>query len=190
MMTLESMMLPLPSEIIMPLAGWLLVGKVAGPVPIWLQVGLTGLAGALGCLIGSCLAYWIGQAGGRFLVEKYGQYVLIRPEHLDTSEKWVARWGTYAAFFSRLLPVVRTFVSLPMGVSRSRFIPFAILTFVGSFIWSLGLAWLGYLLGPKFDQVRSSSGWLDYLIVIALAGLVVYFVYTSFKHHPSPSPKD
>ncbi len=181
MMAIESMMIPLPSEIIMPLAGWLLVQNVAGDAPLWLQLVLAGAAGGLGCLIGSVIAYWIGIAGGRPLVLKYGKYVLINTEHLDVSERWLHRWGALAAFLTRLMPVVRTFISLPMGIARSPFISFAILTFIGSFIWSIGLAWAGYELGPRFEDVRNSMSWIDYPIVAVILLLVVWFVYSALK---------
>ncbi len=190
MMAIESMMIPLPSEIIMPLAGWLLVHDTAGSAPIWLQLVLAGLAGGLGCLIGSIIAYWIGRLGGRPLVIKYGKYVLINSDHLDTSERWLARWGSLTAFISRLLPVVRTFISLPAGVARSPFVMFSILTFVGSFIWSIGLAWLGYVLGPQFENVRTSIGWLDYPIVLVILLLVGWFIYRSIKARRARQAKE
>jgi len=180
MMAIESMMIPLPSEIIMPLAGWLLVNP-ASATPVWLQLILAGLAGALGCLIGSVIAYGIGIGGGRPLVIRYGKYVLVNARHLDIAERWLLRWGAWAAFISRLLPVVRTFISLPMGVVRSPFVPFAILTFVGSFIWSFVLAWLGYTLGSKFDEVRSSIAWLDYPIILIILALIGWFIYSALK---------
>lgn len=178
MMTIESMMIPLPSEIIMPLAGWLLVANAGGGLPLLI---FAGLMGALGCLIGSTIAYGIGIAGGRPLVVNYGKYVLINAYHLEISERWLAKWGGWAAFISRLLPVIRTFISLPMGVVRSPFIPFAILSFIGSFIWSFALAWLGDVLGPKFDEVRSSISWLDYPIIAIILLLIAWFVYSSLK---------
>ncbi len=181
MMAIESMMIPLPSEIIMPLAGWLLVHQGAGNAPVWLQLVFSGIVGGLGCVLGSVLAYWIGLAGGRPFIIKFGKYVLIKAEHLDVSERWLARWGTLAIFLSRLLPVVRTFISLPAGVARSPFIRFVILTFAGSFLWSLGLSWLGFVLGPKFDEVRNSMGWLDYLIAGVIVLLIGWFIYHSLK---------
>ena len=181
MMAIESMMIPLPSEIIMPLAGWLLVTTAAGDAPVWLQLAMSGLAGGLGCLIGSVIAYWIGVWGGRPLVIKYGKYVLINAHHLEVSERFLARWGALTSFISRLLPVVRTFVSLPLGVARSPFVAFSILTFVGSFLWSIVLAWIGHLLGPKFMEIRTSIGWIDYPIIVVILLLVGWFVFSALK---------
>lgn len=189
MMAIESMMIPLPSEIIMPLAGWLLVHQGAGNAPVWLQLVLSGFVGGMGCVVGSVLAYWIGLAGGRPLIVKYGKYVLIKAEHLDASERWLARWGTLAIFLSRLLPVVRTFISLPAGVARSPFIRFVVLTFAGSFLWSLGLSWLGFVLGPKFDEVRNSLGGLDYIIAGVIVLLIGWFIYHSLKQRKKDQPQ-
>src|SRR5690348_3051517 len=102
MMAIESLMIPLPSEIIMPLAGWLLIHDVAGAQPVWLQLVLAGFVGAAGCLLGSVIAYGIGIAGGRPLVVKYGKYILINSGHLDIAERWLNRWGALATFISRL----------------------------------------------------------------------------------------
>ncbi|NWJ44976.1 MAG: DedA family protein [Chloroflexi bacterium] len=181
MMAIESMMIPLPSEIIMPLAGWLLVTNIAGDTPVWLQLVWAGVIGGVGCTIGSIIGYYIGLFGGRPLVVKYGKYVLINVGHLEIAERWLDRWGALATFISRLLPVVRTFVSLPAGVVRTHLAIFLPLTFIGSFIWSLALAWVGFVLGAQFESVRNSIGWLDYPIIAVILLLVVWFVYNSLK---------
>jgi membrane protein DedA with SNARE-associated domain len=181
MMAIESMMIPLPSEIIMPLAGWFLIHDAAGSAPLWLQLLLAGLVGGLGCLLGSVIAYWVGRFGGRPLVVKYGKYVLINTNHLDIAERWVHRWGALATFISRVLPVVRTFVSLPAGVVKVPFGIFCILTFVGSFVWCLPLAWVGFILGPKFEEVKASIGWLDYVILAGILALIAWFVISALK---------
>ncbi len=181
MMAIESMMIPLPSEIIMPLAGWLLVHSTAGDAPVWLQLFWAGIVGGAGCLLGSVIAYWIGRWGGRPLVLKYGKFILINAHHLDVAERWVIRWGALSSFISRLLPVVRTFISLPAGVARTPFWAFCILSFIGSVIWSFGLAWLGYVLGSNFEEVRASMGWIDYPIALVVLLLVGWFIYHSLK---------
>ena len=133
----------------------------------------------------------LDRSGGRRpLIIKYGKYVLIKAEHLDLSERWLARWGTLAIFLSRILPVVRTFISLPAGLARSPFISFVVLTFAGSFIWSLGLSWLGFVLGPKFDEVRNSLGWLDYPIAGIIVLLVGWFIYHSLKQRKKDQPQE
>jgi membrane protein DedA with SNARE-associated domain len=188
MMAIESMMIPLPSEIVMPLAGWLLIHEVAGSAPVWLQIVFAGFVGGLGCLLGSVIAYGIGLAGGRPLVLKYGKYVLINTNHLDIAERWLQRWGSLATFISRILPVVRTFISLPAGVVRTPFISFCIYTFVGSFIWCLGLAWIGNILGPKYEELRESIGWLDYPVALIILGLIVWFVWHTLKARKKGPP--
>ena len=182
MMAIESMMIPLPSEIVMPLAGWLLIHDVAGSQPVWLQLIFAGFVGAAGCLLGSVIAYGIGIAGGRPLVVKYGKYILINSGHLDIAERWLHRWGALATFLSRLLPVVRTFISLPAGVVRTPFISFCVYTFLGSFIWCVVLAWIGNVLGPKFEDLRNSISWLDYPIALIIVGLVVWFFWHSWQN--------
>jgi membrane protein DedA with SNARE-associated domain len=181
MMAIESMMIPLPSEIIMPLAGWLLVHNTAADAPVWLQLIWAGIVGGAGCLLGSVIAYWIGRWGGRPLVIKYGKYVLINTHHLEVAERWIHKWGALGSFISRLLPVVRTFISLPAGVVRTPFLTFSTLTFVGSFIWCIALAWVGFLLGPKYEELRNSIGWIDYVIAGVILLLVVWFIYTNLK---------
>ncbi|HEX2910003.1 MAG TPA: DedA family protein [Chloroflexia bacterium] len=181
MMAIESMMIPLPSEIIMPLAGWLLIHNTAGDAPLWLQLVWAGVVGGAGCLLGSVIAYWIGRLGGRPLVIKYGKYVLINTHHLDVSERWMMRWGALASFVSRLLPVVRTFCSLPLGVAEAPFVAFCVLTFAGSFIWSIALAGIGFALGSQFEEVRNSISWLDYPIIAIILLLIGWFIYSNLK---------
>jgi len=128
-MALESANIPIPSELTMPLAGWLLVQARGGTA--FQAVWQGGLYGALGCTIGSVVSYWLGAWGGRPLLERYGGYLFIRHSDLEQADRWFARWGDWAAFISRLLPIVRTFISFPAGVTRMRFSTFTIYTFVG-----------------------------------------------------------
>src|SRR3989304_668289 len=118
LMAIESASIPLPSEIIMPLAGWMLIREL-GLGPEYTVVA--GFFGALGCTIGSAVAYWIGAKGGRPLIERYGRYVFLSHHHLAWADQWFARYGDRATFISRLLPVVRTFISFPAGVARMSF---------------------------------------------------------------------
>ena len=173
LMAVESAAIPFPSELIMPLAGWLLVQDRGGSV--WLVV-LAGFYGALGNLLGSLLAYWVALKGGRPLLRKYGRYVLMTDDEVVRAEVWFNKYGDWAVFFSRLLPVVRTFISIPAGIARMDVRKFAIYTFVGSFPWSLGLAYGGYLLGENWETLRAAMRPFDIPILLALAVVVAWFV--------------
>ncbi|MER3398608.1 MAG: alkaline phosphatase [Chloroflexota bacterium] len=172
-MAVESACIPLPSELIMPLAGWMLIQK-PGLGPEYLL--LAGLAGAAGNALGSAVAYWVGAAGGRPFLERYGRWVLVSRRDLELAERWFARYGAWAVFFSRLLPVVRTFISFPAGIARMNFPIFIVLSFVGSFPWSVGLAYAGYLLGEHWESIRAVMRPLDIPIIIGLLVLVILFV--------------
>lgn len=178
LMALESACIPIPSEVIMPLSGWMLV-KAQGLGALHNLVA--GLYGALGCTIGSVIAYWVGAWGGRPLAERYGRYVLVSHHDLEVADRWFARHGDWAIFTSRLLPVVRTFISLPAGIARMHFIKFLIYTFVGSFIWCLGLAYGGYLLGDNWEQIRAWMRPFDIPIIVAAVLLVAFFLYRRIR---------
>ncbi len=179
-MALESCLIPLPSEIVMPLAGLFVTTGMATSTGKLDLVGVA-LAGAMGCLIGSAVAYWIGAAGGRPLVLRYGRYILISQADSDRADRWFAKYGSSVAFFSRLLPVVRTYISLPAGISRMNFGKFMLYTFLGSLPWTFALAYVGYLFGPalqqKITELSTIFHGLDIAIIavfLALAGLYVY----------------
>jgi membrane protein DedA with SNARE-associated domain len=178
MMAIESACIPLPSELIMPLAGWMLV-KDRGLGIEWLF--LAALFGAIGNLIGSLIAYYVGAWGGRPLVEKYGKYVLISHHDLDLADRFFQRWGNLTVFASRLLPVVRTFISFPAGVSRMPVWQFSIYSFAGSFPWSLGLAWAGYELGENWEDLRDWMRPADIPIVIVIGALAAWYIYRHVK---------
>ena len=173
-MAIESACIPLPSEIIMPLAGWFLVDD-RGLGEQWLL--LAAFCGAVGNLLGSLAAYAVGAWGGRPLLLRYGRYLLITRHEVEQAERWFARYGDRAVFISRVLPVVRTFISLPAGIARMNIWRFSILTFVGSFPWSLGLAWAGFLLGENWERIRDWMRPADIPILIILAALVVWYIY-------------
>ena len=147
LMGIESANIPLPSEIIMPFAGFL-VSK--GELNLW----LVGLAGAVGCAWGSALSYWVGAVGGRPLIEKYGKYILISHHDLDLADGWFKRRGEMTVFVGRLLPVIRTFISFPAGISRMHFGRFLLYSFLGSLPWSLALAYFGKELGDNWESLR------------------------------------
>ncbi|MBI4218724.1 MAG: DedA family protein [Chloroflexi bacterium] len=173
-MAIESAAIPLPSEIIMPLAGWKLVLE-RGHGAWWLL--LAGFYGAVGNLIGSWIAYAIGAAGGRPLLERYGRYVLITRKDLERADRWFRKRGELTVFVTRLLPVVRTFISVPAGVARMNLWKFSFYTFLGAFPWSLGLAWGGYLLGENWEDLREWMRPADYPILAILAIVVVWYIW-------------
>lgn len=177
-MAIESASIPLPSEVIMPLAGWMLV-KDHGMG--WDGILLAGLLGGVGCTIGSAIAYWVGAVGGRPLAEKYGYYVFVTRRDLDKMDGWFAKHGDAIAFFSRLLPVVRTFVSLPAGVARTNVPKFLVYTFLGSFIWSLGLAYAGYKVGENWEAIRAAMRPFDYPIIAVVLLLTAWHVRHKLK---------
>src|SRR5579859_5561530 len=192
-MAIESANIPIPSEITMPLAGWLLVkGTIDNPLQgTPLQAFLIGgLIGALGCLFGSIINYGLGYYGGRPFVERFGKYILIGKSDLDRADKWFTRWGDWASFISRLLPVVRTFISFPAGMLRVNFPRFTVLTFVGSFIWCGALALAGFLAGDQYEKIRSVMRPFDYPIAGIFLLLLIYYVYRHIRHDRTTTNED
>ena len=174
LMAIESACIPLPSEIIMPLAGWVLIKERSLAT---IHVLAAGAYGALGCVLGSIIAYGVGAWGGRPFLDKYGKYILISRYDLDRADRWFHRHGSWSIFLSRLLPVVRTFISLPAGIARTHFLKFIIYTFLGSFIWCTGLAYGGYHLGEHWEEIRVVMRPFDPLIGAIIAGFIVFYVY-------------
>jgi membrane protein DedA with SNARE-associated domain len=189
-MAIESAAIPFPSEIIMPLAGWLLV-KDRGLGVEWLL--LAAFFGALGNTLGSVLAYYVGAWGGRPLINRFGRYLLISHHDLDTADRWFAKYGTWAVFISRLLPVVRTFISVPAGIARMPIWKFTALTFGGSFAWSLGLAWGGFVLGSNWEDLRNWMRPADIPILVVVLILIGWYIYRHVRRawgEPEPSGPD
>ncbi|MDO8513764.1 MAG: DedA family protein [bacterium] len=176
LMAIESANIPLPSEVIMPFSGFLVS---RGVMNLW----LVGVAGAVGCVIGSSVSYWLGAWGGRPLVEKYGRFIFVSNRDLERADKWFSRYGEWAIFISRLLPVVRTFISLPAGISKMHFKRFIVYTFLGSLPWTLGLAYVGVVLGDNWDSIRSTFHGFDYIIIVAILLAIVWYVMKHFKKH-------
>ena len=180
LMAIESACVPLPSEVIMPLSGWMLV-KDSGLGIAYVIVA--GAYGALGCVVGSAVAYWAGRLGGQPLVLKYGRYVLITRHDLGVATGWFSRHGNAAVFYSRLLPVVRTYISLPAGIARMPFGWFLPLTFLGSFPWCVGLALAGYLLGANWEIVHQWFGPFTTSIVIIVLVAIAFYFYAHVRHY-------
>ena len=167
----------------MPLSGWMLVQ--AKGLPAWQAVLLGGFWGAVGCTLGSIISYLLGAWGGRPLVKRYGKYILVHEEDLEKADRWFARWGDWAVFISRLLPIVRTFISFPAGVVRMNFVRFTLYSFVGSFVWCGLLALGGYYFGVHWEELRAMMRPFDIPIAIAIVAAFAYYVY----HHVRKSKK-
>jgi membrane protein DedA with SNARE-associated domain len=186
LMAIESACIPLPSELIMPFAGALTVPEIA------LRYGRhafslfwVATAGALGCNLGSVIAYEIGSYGGRPLVEKYGRYIWLSQHDLQMADRFFARFGSAAVFLGRLLPVIRTFIALPAGLARMPRLRFHLYTFLGSWPWCYGLAWVGMKLGEQWETDPRLRQWLHRLdVVILVLGLAActWFIWSHWKN--------
>jgi membrane protein DedA with SNARE-associated domain len=180
LMAIESACIPLPSEIIMPFAGYL---ASTG------QLDLLGVAvaGAIGCNLGSAVAYWVGARGGRAFILRHGRWVLMSPADLHHAERFFARFGGAAVLIGRLLPVVRTFIALPAGIARMPLVRFHIYTFVGSLPWCYALAWVGKQLGAQWESDPRLAAML-HRFDFAIAGVVVlaaaWFVWHRLRARP------
>ena len=179
-MTIESACIPLPSEIIMPFSGYLVF---KGEFNFW----LVGVVGALGNLAGSLVAYYVGKWGGLPLVEKYGKYVLISHHDIKVAHKWFERHGKSTVFFTRLMPVVRTFISLPAGISEMNVKTFSIYTFLGALPWSLLLAYIGMKLGENRNTIGGYFHKADLAIGIVIVLFVVWYVRRHVRHMKNPA---
>jgi len=178
LMAIESACIPLPSEIIMPFAGFLVA---QGHFTLW---GVA-TAGAIGCNLGSVIAYEAGKRGGRPLALKYGRYVLIDAHDIDKADRFFARHGDWAVLIGRLLPVVRTFIAFPAGVARMPLLRFHFYTFVGSWPWCFALAWIGMKLGQAWNsdpRVKAVMHSLDIVIVVAVLAAASWFIWHKLRH--------
>src|SRR6476660_5770497 len=185
-MTIESACIPLPSEIIMPFAGYLVYTGQPDPLTsIPFSLFWVATAGAIGCNVGSVIAYEIGCYGGRPLVERYGSHIFLGRHELEMAERFFTRFGGAAVFIGRLLPVIRTFIALPAGIARMPRLRFHIYTFAGSWPWCYGLAWVGMKLGEQWDKDPRLKQWfhrLDAVIILLLVAGVVWFVWSHWKN--------
>jgi membrane protein DedA with SNARE-associated domain len=178
LMAIESACIPLPSEIIMPFSGYLVsTGRF--------NLFLVATAGAIGCNLGSSIAYAVGYFGGRPLVEKCGRYILVSRRDLELVDRFFARFGGITVFICRLLPVVRTFIALPAGIARMPQVKFQLYTFLGSWPWCFALAYVGEQLGARWDtdpELRNLFHRFDAAIVAVFAVLAVWYVARHWKH--------
>ncbi len=178
-MTIESAMIPLPSELILPYAGFLVSDPsqveplTHGPWSFWIVV----IVATIGNTIGSLIAYGIGAWGGRPFLERWGRYLLIRPHEIELAERFFDRYGAATAFFSRLLPIVRTFISFPAGVARMPLGRFVAYSTAGAFIWSTVLTFAGVQLGSRWQDIRHALQPFDLVIAVAVVALVALFIW-------------
>ncbi len=176
LMAIESACIPLPSEVIMPFSGYLVS---TGRFDLW----LVATAGAIGCNLGSILPYEAGKRGGRPVVERWGKYFLVDLHDLDRAERFFARFGSLAVLIGRLLPVVRSFIALPAGVARMPLVKFHVYTFIGSWPWCFGLAWVGMKLGDQWNsdpRIKALFHRADLIIGVTIVLAVGYFLYRRF----------
>ncbi|GFZ34237.1 alkaline phosphatase [Clostridium zeae] len=173
LMALESACIPIPSEAILPFGGYLASSAYTGNK---LNLILVIIIGTLGGTFGSVFIYYIGAKGGRPLVEKYAEKLRLSKSHLEMSDNYFNKYGEKIAFFSRLLPIIRTFISLPAGISKMNFKKFVFYTFVGSLIWSIILGYAGYIMGENWTKIRSWLHIADYIVVAAVIGLIGYWI--------------
>lgn len=178
LMAVESANVPLPSEMILTSAGVMVQeGK--------LNFHMASLFGAIGCVIGSIPAYFIGYYGGRPFIEKYGKWILVSEHDLDQAIKWTDKYGDWAFFLCRMLPVIRTFISTPAGVLKAHFWRFIALTFIGSWIWSYGLVYAGVYFGQNLESFKHIWHKFDALILGIIFILGCMYVWKHVKHFRS-----
>jgi membrane protein DedA with SNARE-associated domain len=192
LMGIESACIPLPSELIMPYAGAMahpavraaLSEQFGVTLPVF-NLFLAGIAGAIGCNLGSEVAYWVGAKGGRPAIEKYGRYLLVSKHEIELADRWFARRGDLIILVARMLPVVRTFIAFPAGVARMNRTKFHVYTFVGSLPWCLALAYVGQELGVRLleehSPLKSFMHKFDAVIAGAIIVAAAYFVWSRVK---------
>jgi membrane protein DedA with SNARE-associated domain len=179
LMVLESACIPVPSEAIMLFAGF---AVTSGDMTLWGAVA----AGVAGNIVGSWIAYWIGLYGGRPFVDRWGKYVLMSHHKLDVAERWFARYGAPAVFFSRMLPIVRTFISLPAGMARMPFWKFTLYTALGCIPWVLMLGWIGVAVGENWEVIEGYMKYFDYVVAACIVGLIVWAVVRWARRRSRP----
>jgi membrane protein DedA with SNARE-associated domain len=196
-MAIESACIPLPSELIMPFAGYLVVTNFFHFGGTQTTIFVVGMLGALGCLLGSVIAYAVGKWGGRPFLAKYGKYVLISHHDLDLADRFFNKYGEFAIFISRLLPVIRTFISLPAGISKMRFGRFCFYSLLGSVPWCWALAFIGWKIGqfaPDIniwkENLKHSLGKSLHMVDAVILILIIACIFFYVKRHLDNLKKD
>lgn len=174
LMTLESALIPIPSEVTMTFAGYL---ASLGKLNFWLIAIVGAFANLTGSLVAYGLGYWGEDHFVRKLIKSYGKYALISIDEYDRAEKWFRKYGQSIVFFSRILPIIRTFISLPAGVAKMNFWRFSVLTFIGSLIWSIFLTYIGFVLGKNWNSIEVYYRKFEYVIIGIIAIAAIYYIY-------------
>jgi membrane protein DedA with SNARE-associated domain len=174
LMAMESMVAPVPSELVMPFVGFLVV---EGKFSLWAAILVT----SLGSIIGSLISYYMGYFGGRPVVLKVGRYLLLNQEHLEWTERWFSRHGSWTIFVSRFIPVVRHLISIAAGLGRMRLLPFCVYTLIGATLWNSFLLWCGYKLRQNWMLVEQYSRELDILVAVGLVVVTLWFAATHLR---------
>jgi membrane protein DedA with SNARE-associated domain len=174
LMTLESMIAPVPSEAVMPFAGFLwFLGKMSFlPIVLW---------SILGSLVGSLISYYIGYRGGEPIVRRYGKYIFLNEEHLEATKKFFNKHGGKTIFIGRFIPVIRHFISIPAGAGKMNVFQFVVYTFFGAGIWNAFLVWAGYALAENWMTIRKYGEAIDVVLIIFIVSFAVYYIYNHFR---------
>ncbi len=182
---LEGMLLPIPSEVVMAFGGYLVVNGYLGNVLGIPAVVLLVLSGTIGNVAGATIAYYIGRYGGLKFIEKYGRYLFINQSSVQKAQMFFDRYGALSVFVTRLLPIFRTFISIPAGVARMDIRRFITYTFIGTLIWDIMLVYVGYTLGKNWERSLPFFDILTYAVGILFALILAYWLYRLFKRKAS-----
>jgi membrane protein DedA with SNARE-associated domain len=177
LMIAESALIPIPSEVIMPFSGYLVSSGKFNVIYVI-------IAGSIGNLIGSLVAYYIGFKLGREFILKYGKYVLLRKSHLELTESYFKKYGDRSTFISRMLPAIRTYISLPAGVAKMNLKKFVTYTLIGSIIWNSALTYIGIQLGQEWKNILHYSDYFDAVVIIGVIVAIVIF-FRSRRNKPA-----
>lgn len=178
LMMLESMLIPIPSEVTMPFAGFM---AQQGHMSLWIVIFVGAFANLVGSLIAYAIGYYLEESVVISLIDKYGKYILLRKHEYERAMKWFQKYGNSVVFFSRLLPAVRTFISLPAGLAEMNVIKFSVYSFLGSFIWSGILTYIGYYLGKNWENIHGVFSKFQYVVIAVLVLGIAYYIYTHLK---------
>jgi membrane protein DedA with SNARE-associated domain len=199
LLMLVDAVLPAGSEIVMLYAGALAAGAFPdSQVTVFgweVEPGITAyivmaLAGTLGYLVGSLLGWGIGRYGGQPLLERHGRWFHVTPEKLARAERWFQRYEIWTVFVARMLPIVRSFVSIPAGIAEVKLVPYTVLTFLGTLPWCFGIAGAGYLLGERWETFHDQFRWIDYVIIALIVLAIAYLIFRAWRRRGRPAAEE